>query len=315
MISLPSRRESHIAKLERRGGPASFHDRVTGPSLSLAWQPTLKLLAAITSAHPIPSHPTYAMSVLTVPSPQLRWSFFSAQPDPALTRFDPELEALVESLTKRIAAPLPSLSFAPLSPQASGTPRIPFAPKAPATPRAPSTPKSQPALAKKPTSPAGVRATPPQLPPLNLKPLVPRRGKTIRRQDKENIPPPRIDGAASTPEIVASLSWQIDDLPASVFGSPNTASRPVQHATSFVVCPANAGSQSKDVIELLSLLDSVDTEMAAECQRIRDGIAEVRTVAELCRAERTARIAAFRKRREQERRETKEIGCDFWAGV
>jgi hypothetical protein len=262
------------------------------------------------------------MSVLAapVPSPQLRWSFFNAAPDPALTRFDPELEALVESLTKRIAAPLPSLSFAPLTPQTLGTPRTPFASRAPVTLRTPSTPKAQSGLARQPMSIIGVRATPPQLPPLDLKPLVPRRGNSVRRQstrrqDKENIPPPRRDAVPSTPEVVASLSWQIDDLPESVFGSPNPGPRPVQLATPLAVALAAQAPRSKDVIELLSLLDNIDTEMAVECQRIRDGIVEIRSVAQLCREERMARVAASKARRERERRETKEIGCDFWAGI
>jgi hypothetical protein len=73
--------------------------------------------------------------------------------------------------------------------------------------------------------------------------------------------------------------------------------------------------RSKDIIALLSFLDAVDADMAVECQRVRDNIAEVRTLASKCQSEREARIAMFKSRRERERRETKEIGHDFWAGI
>jgi hypothetical protein len=247
-------------------------------------------------------------------TPQLPWTLFTAQPSPhthtrthansnsnsnapAYTILDPELEALVESLTKRIAAPLPSLSFAPLPGHQCQpyqlnptTPRFPASP-APITPAisnvsaSPMTAALQKTLARRQSTPF-------------------RRRRDSSTEDQENVPP--------APSSIKTFS------PAHVQArAPNTTS-----ATSTSALHAAQADdhdhdpiRSKDVLALLTLLDSTDASMAIECQRIRDSIADVRTLSSSYRSEREDRLTAARMRREKEKQETKEVGGDFWAGI
>jgi hypothetical protein len=251
-------------------------------------------------------------------TPQLPWTLFTAQPSPhthtrtransnsnsnapAYTILDPELEALVESLTKRIAAPLPSLSFAPLP----GHQYQPYQLNS-ATPRIPATPAAR-LIPTTPTA-ADVSASPMTTAPQ----------KTLARRQSTSFHQRR-DGSPEDQENVPPVSSSINKFsPAPVQArapnSTSTASASAPHA-------AQADDhdhdpiRSKDVLALLTLLDSTDASMAIECQRIRDSIADVRTLSTSYRSEREDRLTAARMRREKEKQETKEVGGDFWAGV
>ncbi|KAI0048309.1 hypothetical protein FA95DRAFT_1605399 [Auriscalpium vulgare] len=72
---------------------------------------------------------------------------------------------------------------------------------------------------------------------------------------------------------------------------------------------------SKQVISLLDLLDKIDRDMACEVQRVKGNIADARAYVHTWREEARAREAECRRRRAQERKDTKEPDSDFWLGV
>jgi hypothetical protein len=142
--------------------------------------------------------------------------------------------------------------------------------------------------------------------------------KTLARRQSTSFHQRR-DGSPEDQENVPPVSSSINKFsPAPVQArapnSTSTASASAPHA-------AQADDhdhdpiRSKDVLALLTLLDSTDASMAIECQRIRDSIADVRTLSTSYRSEREDRLTAARMRREKEKQETKEVGGDFWAGV
>ncbi|KAF9050970.1 hypothetical protein BDZ89DRAFT_1056876 [Hymenopellis radicata] len=78
---------------------------------------------------------------------------------------------------------------------------------------------------------------------------------------------------------------------------------------SFVNIPPHA------IISLLDLLDKLDADVEEQVSRVKDNIEDARQLVDTCRQERVARQERARKAREAIKRETKEIGCDFWLGV
>lgn len=69
------------------------------------------------------------------------------------------------------------------------------------------------------------------------------------------------------------------------------------------------------IISLLDLLDEFDVDVEVHVARVKEGIKEVYEMVDDCKAERRKNLERERKLREIVKRETKEIGSDFWLGV
>lgn len=88
---------------------------------------------------------------------------------------------------------------------------------------------------------------------------------------------------------------------------PTSAHR---HSSSFAGAPS-----SQLVIALLNMLDQFDADVAMQVARVKDSIAEAHECIGGYKQERMRRQASQEERRRKERKETKEIGSDFWLGV
>jgi hypothetical protein len=74
-------------------------------------------------------------------------------------------------------------------------------------------------------------------------------------------------------------------------------------------------SASKKLVEFIDFLEKTDRDMAAEIEHVKESIREAREYVGEWQEERSARQAALSKRRERDRRETKEPDSDFWCGI
>jgi hypothetical protein len=202
---------------------------------------------------------------MTNHSPQAPWLVLNTHSDADMFNqtFDPELQTLVETLTKRIASPLPSLSFTPL-------------------------PDFDIRKSVAPGLPTGLR----------------KQAFSLDRDLPHREPSKSL--VAPTPYSASPASYPLP---------PASPILPAIDPPVYQVRPVIETPRSKDILNLLSLLDAVDTEMALECQHMRDSIAEIRNTARKYVTEREERALTAKKRLEKERRETKEVGGDFWAGV
>ncbi|KDQ57573.1 hypothetical protein JAAARDRAFT_193877 [Jaapia argillacea MUCL 33604] len=72
---------------------------------------------------------------------------------------------------------------------------------------------------------------------------------------------------------------------------------------------------SKQVIALLNLLDTIDNDMTAEVQRVKESIKETQALVMLYRQERSARARIGKEKSAKEFHDTKQIDSDFWAGI
>ncbi len=83
-----------------------------------------------------------------------------------------------------------------------------------------------------------------------------------------------------------------------------------RHSSSFASAPS-----SQMVIALLNMLDQFDADVAMQVARVKDTIAEAHECIDEFKQERLRRQTSREERRQKERKETKEIGSDFWLGV
>jgi hypothetical protein len=74
-------------------------------------------------------------------------------------------------------------------------------------------------------------------------------------------------------------------------------------------------SASKKLVEFIDFLEKTDRDMAAEIEHVKESIREAREYVGEWQEERSARQVELSKRRERERRETKEPDSDFWCGI
>ncbi|KAI0268608.1 hypothetical protein BC834DRAFT_841982 [Gloeopeniophorella convolvens] len=72
---------------------------------------------------------------------------------------------------------------------------------------------------------------------------------------------------------------------------------------------------SKKLVEFIDLLEKIDRDMAAEVQHVKESIKEARTYVDEWQEERRVCRAELLKKREREKRETKEPDSDFWLGI
>ncbi len=77
----------------------------------------------------------------------------------------------------------------------------------------------------------------------------------------------------------------------------------------------NVNIPPQAIISLLDLLDKLDADVEEQVSRAKENIEDVRQLVDICRQERSSRQERARKARDAIKRETKEIGCDFWLGV
>lgn len=82
------------------------------------------------------------------------------------------------------------------------------------------------------------------------------------------------------------------------------------HSSSFASAPS-----SQMVIALLNMLDQLDADVAMQVARVKDSITEAHDCIDEFKQERLRRQMSQEERRQKERKETKEIGSDFWLGV
>ncbi|KAF4567695.1 hypothetical protein EYR40_006699 [Pleurotus pulmonarius] len=83
-----------------------------------------------------------------------------------------------------------------------------------------------------------------------------------------------------------------------------------RHSSSFASAPS-----SQMVIALLNMLDQFDADVAMQVARVKDSIAEAHECIDEYKQERLRRQTSREERWQKERKETKEIGSDFWLGV
>ncbi|KAL0956068.1 hypothetical protein HGRIS_002237 [Hohenbuehelia grisea] len=128
--------------------------------------------------------------------------------------------------------------------------------------------------------------------------------------------------------LIGDERWVTDELPAKSAPSrlelvehiPHTPHEPYRHrpnAKDTAKPPASPTTclPSQSIIALLDLLDKFDADVSTQVARAKDNIREVTEDVKTFRHERQERLETERKRRVQEKTETKEIGSDFWAGV
>ncbi|KAI0305508.1 hypothetical protein B0F90DRAFT_1067029 [Multifurca ochricompacta] len=111
----------------------------------------------------------------------------------------------------------------------------------------------------------------------------------------------------SAPEIIVTrpLSEVTHDKLA--VPSPSCAS---PHST-----PRLSAASSKKLIEFIDFLENIDRDMASEIQHVRESIKEARAYVGEWQEERSARRAELLKKKELEKRETKEPDSDLWLSV
>jgi len=76
-----------------------------------------------------------------------------------------------------------------------------------------------------------------------------------------------------------------------------------------------SAAASKKLVEFIDFLDKIDRDMTAEIEHVKESIKETRDYVGEWQEERSARRAEFLRKKERERRETKEPDSDFWLGI
>lgn len=79
--------------------------------------------------------------------------------------------------------------------------------------------------------------------------------------------------------------------------------------------PRLSTAASKKLVEFIDFLDKIDRDMTAEIEHVKESIREAQEYVGEWRDERSARKAELLRKKERERRETKQLDSDFWLGV
>lgn len=87
------------------------------------------------------------------------------------------------------------------------------------------------------------------------------------------------------------------------------------HRTPARPKPRLSSAASKKLVEFIDFLEKIDRDMTAEIQHVKESIKEAQEYVGEWREERSARRAELLRRKERERRETKELDSDFWHGI
>ncbi|KAI9461206.1 hypothetical protein BJY52DRAFT_213982 [Lactarius psammicola] len=76
-----------------------------------------------------------------------------------------------------------------------------------------------------------------------------------------------------------------------------------------------SAAASKKLVEFIDFLEKIDRDMTAEIQHVKESIKEAHDYVGEWQEERSARRTELLRRKERERRETKEPDSDFWLGI
>jgi hypothetical protein len=90
---------------------------------------------------------------------------------------------------------------------------------------------------------------------------------------------------------------------------------PPSHRTPPRPKPRLSSAASKKLIEFIDFLEKIDRDMTAEIQHVKESIKEAHDYVGEWQEERSARRAELLRRKERERKETKELDSDFWHGI
>ncbi|KAI9442438.1 hypothetical protein H4582DRAFT_2072998 [Lactarius indigo] len=103
-------------------------------------------------------------------------------------------------------------------------------------------------------------------------------------------------------------------LSASV-SSSSSFSLTFQPSSAVPEVPCLSSAASKKLVEFIDFLDKIDRDMTAEIQHVKESIKEAHEYVGEWQKERSARRAELLRKKERERRETKEPDSDFWLGI
>ena len=129
-----------------------------------------------------------------------------------------------------------------------------------------------------------------------------------------------------TPSVSSSSSSSLGHQPSNavpevVITSPlsnvacNQSPLAPSHRTPARPKPRLSSAASKKLVEFIDFLEKIDRDMTAEIQHVKESIKEAQEYVGEWREERSARRAELLRRKERERRETKELDSDFWHGI
>ncbi|KAH9045086.1 hypothetical protein EDB84DRAFT_1469089 [Lactarius hengduanensis] len=90
---------------------------------------------------------------------------------------------------------------------------------------------------------------------------------------------------------------------------------PPSHRTPPRPKPRLSAAASKKLVEFIDFLEKIDRDMTADIQHVKESIKEAHEYVGEWQDERRARRAELLRRKERERRETKEPDSDFWLGI
>ncbi|KAF8271268.1 hypothetical protein EI94DRAFT_1797250 [Lactarius quietus] len=90
---------------------------------------------------------------------------------------------------------------------------------------------------------------------------------------------------------------------------------PLSHRTPPRPKPRLSSAASKKLVEFIDFLEKIDRDMTAEIQHVKESIREAQDYVGEWQEERSARRAELLRRKEREKRETKELDSDFWHGI
>ncbi|KAN0129237.1 hypothetical protein V8E53_012936 [Lactarius tabidus] len=79
--------------------------------------------------------------------------------------------------------------------------------------------------------------------------------------------------------------------------------------------PRLSSAASKKLVEFIDFLEKIDRDMTVEIQHVKESIKEAHEYVGEWQEERSSRRAELLRRKERERRETKELDSDFWHGI
>ncbi|KAH9176668.1 hypothetical protein EDB89DRAFT_1939349 [Lactarius sanguifluus] len=125
--------------------------------------------------------------------------------------------------------------------------------------------------------------------------------------------------ASASSSLNFSLTFQPSStVPAVVITRPLSNDRsppPPSHCTPPRPKPRLSSAASKKLVEFIDFLEKIDRDMTAEIQHVKESIKEAHEYVGEWQGERRARTAELLRRKERERRETKEPDSDFWLGI
>lgn len=95
----------------------------------------------------------------------------------------------------------------------------------------------------------------------------------------------------------------------------NQSPLPPSHRTPPRPKPRLSSAASKKLVEFIDFLEKIDRDMTAEVQHVKESIKEVQEYVGEWQEERSTRRAELLRKKEREKRETKELDSDFWHGI